>query len=314
LGFSRAAADFVAAERRDRWLFDAARSLSLDARVVATGGARHVVVAFPGPRPARSRPLVLAAHHDRVEGTPGALDNSAACLQLLDLASRLRDRPPPRALALAFTDAEELGSERGPAEQGSLALAGALRSLGWDDAAAICLDVTGRGDAPFVASPGPAFSRGGPLANWAALSVGELSLALRRVVGDAVRAASPGRGGREEDDECPELPAPYSDDLGFVLGGLPAVTLSLLPRAERDWWTAWSARSAEGEEARGGDPRSGGWGGASRPGTWRMLHGPGDTVSLLERRAFELMAVVLDRVARAEFPPPRSGPLRGSTA
>jgi hypothetical protein len=300
MGFGDLAEPFIKAARRDLFVLDALDSIGARAALVRTGGtaegASHVVAAFPGASDSRERPRAFFAHHDRVPGTPGALDNSAACLQLLALAKRLVERPPRAAVLLAFTDAEELGDLRGPAEQGSLALSGWLKAHGWERAACVALDVTGRGDSPFLASPGPAFSRGGPLAARASGGLDD----LRRAVSERVAAVA---------GACPVLPAPYSDDLGLVLGGLPAVALTLLPRAELSWWTAWCAERAGLDEGRDIDPRSGSWGGASRPETWKLLHGPRDDISLLERASFELIGRILDSLARSPLPHGRVGAL-----
>ena len=56
---------------------------SLPYSILPAAGARHVLVRLGEGRPA----LVLCAHYDRVEGSPGYLDNSAACLALADFGA-----------------------------------------------------------------------------------------------------------------------------------------------------------------------------------------------------------------------------------
>jgi len=59
---------------------------------------------------AGDRVLLLAAHHDAVDGSPGANDNAAAVGILLTLIERLAAAPPPKLrLRFLFTAAEERG-------------------------------------------------------------------------------------------------------------------------------------------------------------------------------------------------------------
>ncbi len=52
-------------------------------------------------------PLLIAAHHDTVHGTPGADDNAAAVAIALEVAGRLRAAPAARDVVIALFDAEE---------------------------------------------------------------------------------------------------------------------------------------------------------------------------------------------------------------
>ena len=52
-------------------------------------------------------PVLLGAHYDAVEGTPGADDNAAAVAILLDIAGKLEPHTFKRSVIFAFFDAEE---------------------------------------------------------------------------------------------------------------------------------------------------------------------------------------------------------------
>ena len=218
--------------------------------------------------------LALAAHYDRFPGSPGILDNSCACLQLADFAARCPASGGPPLLFL-FTDGEEAPASSGAAGQGSFALAQALRSLGEGCSEGLfppvlVLDVTGRGDRLLLSSsPALLFERNGLADSPAAAAHGAL-------VALAIAAAS--RARLEKPRLCP---LPWSDDLGLALGGLGALTLSLLPAAELEVL------------ARGG-----------RPATWDYLHGPGDGPELAESAAFALVASFLDALAAELSPAP----------
>lgn len=53
--------------------------------------------------------VVLVAHHDTVDGSPGADDNGAALAVLIELADRLQGRRFRRTVTLAVPDFEEIG-------------------------------------------------------------------------------------------------------------------------------------------------------------------------------------------------------------
>ena len=61
---------------------------------------------LPGEDPSLP-PVLLGAHYDAVEGTPGADDNAAAVAVLLEVAEILGQERLPRSVLLAFYDAEE---------------------------------------------------------------------------------------------------------------------------------------------------------------------------------------------------------------
>jgi len=239
-------------------------------------GPRHLLVRLGAGAPR----LAVAAHYDRFPGSLGVLDNSCACLQLVDFAARMSALGPGAPpILVAFTDAEESpGSGEGAESQGAYSLARALRGLGpavpgvagataarraGRGLPVLVLDVTGRGDRLILSSaPGDLLARHG-------LSASRAASGHRGLVELARRAASRALLGRP-----PRLPLPWSDDLGFVLGGLPALVVSLLPAVELA-----------------------GLGAGLRPRTWELLHGPGDLPGLAEEGAFALMARFLDAVA-----------------
>jgi hypothetical protein len=255
----------------------AARSLPYS--VVKTGEARHVVV-----RMGKSRPrLAFAAHYDRIRGSPGALDNSCACLQLIEFAARKAAAPDyaesgdsegatSRSTAasgspsflVAFTDAEEAPGSGEATRQGAYSLALRLKAAyGTGKAmATIVLDVTGRGGRLLLSTaPAGLLARTG-------LSLSDAASGHLALVGLARRAAA--RAGIAAPLEAD---LPWSDDLGLTLGGLPALAISLLPEAE-------AAMLAAGK----------------RPPLWDILHTEADSPELAEESSFGLMSSLLDAI------------------
>jgi hypothetical protein len=66
----------------------------------------NVVAIIEGKDPDLA-PVLLGAHYDAVEGTPGADDNAAAVAILLDIAGKLEPHTFRRSVIFAFFDAEE---------------------------------------------------------------------------------------------------------------------------------------------------------------------------------------------------------------
>jgi len=78
--------------------------------------------------------LLIMAHYDTVEGSPGAIDNAAAVGVLIELAKTFTAEPPAHPVILAFTANEEIGLV------GAEALA---ERRGHEIALAIALDLIG---------------------------------------------------------------------------------------------------------------------------------------------------------------------------
>jgi hypothetical protein len=243
--------------------------LGLRYSVVKIGEARHLLTRVGKGRPR----LALVAHYDRAPGSSGALDNSCACLQLAAFAARqarTRESAGPHAssgspILFAFTDAEEAPASGEASTQGSYALARSLKALGGagEGMAALVLDVTGRGGRLLLSTaPAELLARNG-------LGNSPAAAGYRSLVSFAERAAAQAR-------LPPPLGAalPWSDDLGLTLGGLPALTVSLLPESEVPLLAA-----------------------GKKPPTWELLHTAADRPDRAESGAFDLMASFLDAVA-----------------
>jgi hypothetical protein len=209
--------------------------------------------------------VILTAHYDRVPGSPGANDNGAAVFMLLETALRLRESPAA-GWRIVFTDKEELSGEEGLTAQGSYALARGLLKAGLGGTRIFNFDACGTGDTLIISTAAEELlkTRGGAGARRTRNRVRELR---ERALGAARNLGL---------DRVLLLPTPFSDDAGFLRGGLPAQTITVLPRGEASRFAALIRRepalaraflSREGLEPRLKE---------SLPETWRTLNGPED--------------------------------------
>ncbi|MCB9561398.1 MAG: M20/M25/M40 family metallo-hydrolase [Kofleriaceae bacterium] len=105
------------------WLEAELDGLGLDAQQLAYGTGSNVVARLPGTEPAAGW-IVVGAHLDTVQGSPGANDDGSGVAAVLATARLLRDTCRRTGVIVAFFDQEEIGIV------GSTALAGALFQAG----------------------------------------------------------------------------------------------------------------------------------------------------------------------------------------
>jgi len=241
------------------------------------------------------RQKIFTAHHDRVAGTPGALDNSAAILQLFNYL--VSGRPAVNTLVI-FTDREEL-SGTAVEEQGSWVLGQAFAGMGYKKPLVFSLDVCGRGDTLLLSSAAETLrarvvelnpteedlhQHSASAVQQVAEEVKQLSDGLQRLLGSSL----PVRRAR----------VPFGEDLGFLCAGQTALVLTVLPRAEYESLTGFSF---DADTAAPLPP----WASLRVPGipdTWRYLHSAEDRPNLYTADAFALIAKTLDALGRWRLP------------
>ena len=249
----------------------------LEGKVLSIGERRHLLVRLRPGKPG----TILVAHYDRVEGSPGALDNSAACLVLANAAKRISaDASISCGSFVLFTDGEEAPASGPPSSQGAYALARGLgKAFGSAHPAIYVFDVIGRGKRLLLSTASREAGRGG-LASALLDEMEARAFAASASMGLGVPA---------------RFPLPWSDDLGFTLAGLPALAISLLPEEE-------ALRLAKGLARRPDRQRSRPLSRAETPGewpeTWKVLHGADDDISLVEEGALAAMEEFCVRLCR----------------
>jgi len=268
--------DFIAPEaNRFLVLLEHIQDLGLNSLIIAIERNRHFFI-FPkginlklSPGDAfpfnGESPTVLTAHYDRVPGSPGANDNSAAVFQLLKTALKLDELDLDQWIII-FTDKEELQNGEGFKEQGSYGLAKKLRQLGLLNAQIFNFDACGTGEV-FVFSgttdylldknEKPGFRR-----------VIQRVKKLRKKVLETAR--------RLTLSHVLSVPTPFSDDAGFLQGGLPAQTITMLPENEASHLASLLRNHPEFvDQLISGSIKDD----ADRqhiPETWRAINGPED--------------------------------------
>jgi hypothetical protein len=262
-------AEFIApGVDRFRFLCSILNELRLSFRPANIAGNRHLFLS-PGevgihwnqyaPR------TVMVAHYDRVPGSPGANDNSAAVFQLIETALRLRQEGLGRWLII-FTDKEELAHGEGIRDQGSYTLAMTLKNSGIGGSRYYIFDACGAGDTLIISTIADYLMR-----DAARPGVLRARRQVRLLRNRALETA------RElHMDRVLLAPTPFSDDAGFLRAGIAAQTITMLPAVEAaqfasllrnkpDIPNALVSRDAQGEHS---------W--ELFPETWRLLNSPED--------------------------------------
>ncbi len=257
---------------RKQFILDTLTKEGINCGVVPLGDSRHILVNFPlsSYNPMFKTKTVIA-HYDRVESSPGANDNSAACFQIMDWAVKLSKMDAPHNVRIFFTDGEELGANGGVVEQGAYGIAAKFRNLGILNDDVYVFDCCGRGNIPVISMAGKGV--GGE-------SFQKKFDTLVAKTENLLRTVSP--------QKWLSLPVPYSDNAAFLACGIPAVALTILPSEEATLYME-SVQKTPNNTAQ-----------SFTPMTWQLLHTPQDDISTLTPEAFALMAAILDAIAASK--------------
>jgi hypothetical protein len=271
---------------RYKTLLTTIEKLNLNSTVISVSGNKHIFIFPPSLKSLRStggtfpfsgqNPFILTAHYDRVEGSPGANDNSIAVFHLLRVAQIFAQRNIDKWIII-FTDKEELGEGEGLETQGSFTLAQKLKTWGLEKARIFNFDACGSGETFIISTITDSILKNNNNPNLARVKNDIQQLrnhALKAV--DALRF-----------DKVLLAPTPFSDDVGFLRAGFAAQTITLLPASE----------AAQFEEALRKNPDFANLLISGKiktspekkhlPATWKNLNNEGDTVSRLTPQFFD---------------------------
>ncbi|OQX28684.1 MAG: hypothetical protein B0D92_07655 [Spirochaeta sp. LUC14_002_19_P3] len=248
-------------------------------QVIPLAGSRHIFLTAPAGQKSDCYRTTFVAHYDKVPHSPGANDNGAAVFQLMAFWEDMRREGVPHQAQIIFTDREELSEGMHAGEQGSRHLAQHLRRLGVNNILFFVLDMCGIGDTPVW---GRSRDKVGLKTCGGAVS------RVHNLMEEFLLRYSKGT----DYGINPE----FSDDLGLLLGGYPAIQLSLLPRPEANQLRMYM----KALEAGAGKAHPN----IFQPSSWQLKHTPNDDINTLEPRAFSLMSRLLRDIARYRFPLP----------
>ena len=217
---------------------------------------------------------VLTAHYDRVKGTPGANDNSASVFILLKHLDYLMKADFSHNTVILFTDREELTSDKTMYDQGAYQLGKNWGKILGKDSFFTVLDMCGIGDTLVWGRSDLKMQQKDP----DSLGTGKVIRSMNQLYNSLSDLLY--RYSRHKDMALVDL---FSDDLGFILNGYPAIQLSVLPWKEADHWQ----KDRE-----------------SRPPSWEVNHTSRDRIETLEESAFRLMDKFLRDLSRYQFPLP----------
>ena len=197
----------------------------LDYTAIDIAGNRHFFVTplplsgYLNQTAGHQPPVMLVAHYDRAEGSPGANDNSAGVFLLFETALNLK-KVRIENWGVIFTDKEELKSGEGIQTQGSYTLALGLKDLRIENPRIFSFDACGTGDTLIISTTVEHLLKkegSGEKLLKALLELRQFALNKARDLGMAKVLLAP---------------TPFSDDAGFFRAGLAAQTVTILPSSE----------------------------------------------------------------------------------
>lgn len=234
----------------------------VETAIISQEGKNHIYVKFPV---SQYNPMLkiktVICHYDRVEGSPGANDNSAANFCLMETAIALASSKSVHNMRIIFTDGEELG-DSGVKDQGAYHLALLFKRLNLLNDDIFVFDSMGRGDVPVICETD--FPSSVPF------DFKNKYNQLERKAQDLLINSNNGKWFK--------LKTSYSDNAGFIVNGIPAVAITMLP-------------SDEITDCLHGDMIE----------TWTRFHTPADNFESLWPKSFEITKNILNNLAKARF-------------
>jgi hypothetical protein len=268
---------------RQNTRFDALHSLLQETKlpfkvVRLNGGKKPAAHFFISPAQAGSAKIVLVAHYDCVAGSPGANDNAAGVFILIETALKLMENAAAGWLII-FTDKEELESGESLRGQGSFVLADFFRVHSQCPTQFFIFDCCGSGDTLIISTTADYLLKtekgAGPI------NIQNKLTLLRQT---ALNKAN------ETMQKFLLLPAPFSDDAGFLRAGIAAQLITTLPAREASEFAQTVRKDplyinalVNGALKKKRDQNL-------FPETWRIVNTPNDTVERLRPEHFGAMA------------------------
>lgn len=269
--------------------------------VIPTGSARHILIRLDKIRPYLKRYYVktLVAHYDRVDGTPGANDNSAAVIQLLYSIEKLKNLKFAHNVQILLTDKEELMPGESLVNQGAYQLAYLFREKKINNCIFFVFDMCGIGDTLISGKAGLQLLRNKFNKEIRFKKMYEDMLHFSNSLADLFLSFRTG--------EYFNLNSLFSDDLGFLLNRYPALQISVLPysdalkaknnlfRISEEKWSEILEKGLLSEEYRNFIK-------PLLPRSWNANHKSSDSIESLTDSAFDLIDEFILELAQYQIP------------
>jgi hypothetical protein len=255
----------------------------LNSMVISVNGNRHFFIFPKGQKinPAKGfpyrfqNPVILVSHYDRVAGSPGANDNSAAVFHLVKAAIQLTLQNADYWIII-LTDKEELLAGETIEDQGSYTLAQKLKEWGLGEARVFIFDACGAGDTFIISNT----------SDYLLKTDNRPGIRKARQLNENLRDYALQTARFLHLNRLLLIPTPFSDDAGFLRAGIPAQTITMLPAKEAFSYASLLRRRPEfAEFLLAGvitDPTER----RHIPEIWRCLNGPSDSHLLLTPENF----------------------------
>lgn len=190
--------------------------------IVSITGSNHIFVTPDASYTLKNSEVrVLLAHYDRVQGSPGANDNSAAVFQLIEAATKLHKEQENNWLII-FTDKEEILPSGSIRDQGSYGLGKILYQMGTLNARFYIFDACGTGDTIILSTTVDFL-----LKDQEGKGAEKTRTNIQKLRSEALECAR-----NNSIKKILLAPTPFSDDAGFLSAGITAQMITVLPSHE----------------------------------------------------------------------------------
>ena len=247
----------------------------LPCQILEIGEKRHILL---GDLSDNGR-ILFTAHYDRAPKSPGANDNGAAVFQLIEAALSFASQQNNNGTLFIFTDGEELSKDQSIRQQGSYSLGLFLQKKGYGNIPIFSFDACGTGDTLIISTASDELLKNENREG--AETARRKAQALRRTALEAAR--------RARLEKVLLLPTPFSEDAGFLLSGMTAQTITVLPASEAAVVQANKAAFYKSSDRR------------LIPETWRSLNGPSDSPLRLTPEHWKNIPVFAGALAAGKF-------------
>jgi hypothetical protein len=244
----------------------------LSYEVLRVQGSRHLLIRSPKRSFPTQAIKTYVAHYDRHSSSPGANDNSAAVLSLIELVGQFSGGLPANN-QLLLTDKEEVDRKTGLKNQGAWHLADWLTKQHIDHWSFFHFDAFGRGDTLVLST-----------------TAGKL-MHKANAVSSEVRQKNKNQFERlgKKLTEGPfkkilAMPTPLSDDFSFAVQGFPSSLLTCLPYTE-------AKNFIENKIT---------------PLTWKLINSPQDEIATLTPNTSDMLKTAVKLLIKWELPRSRN--------